>query len=95
MSGTRVAEVDDTVQPELQGDQHGQVEELPHEAQVAEGCPRHSGPGPVHLARVPGRRQRLRQLHHCPQHPECRFLKIRVTSSVFLGSGLEPLCLRN
>ena len=59
MSGARLAEVDDAVHPELQGDQHGQVEELPHEAALAESRPCHSGLGPVHLSRVQGRRQRL------------------------------------
>jgi len=74
VSGARLVGVDSNFRPHIQGDQHGQVEELPHETKVAKGRPRHSRLGPVHLARVPGRHEGLGELDHCPEHAECGLL---------------------
>ena len=75
MSGARLVGVDSNFRPQVQGDQHGQVEELPHATKVAKGRSRHSGLGPVHLARVPGRHEGLGELDHGSEHAECRLLE--------------------
>jgi len=75
VSGARLVGVDSNFRPQIQGDQHRQVEELPHETKVAKSRSRHSSLGPVHLARVPGRHEGLGELDHGPEHAERRLLE--------------------
>ena len=92
MPRARLAKVDSTVKPKLQGDQHRQVKELPHETSMAEGRSRHSGLGSVHVSRVQGRRERLGKFHHGFEHTKRRFLKYRAFK--YLASSQGSNCVK-